>query len=322
MKLINLLRDLVEIHSESGKEDEIVDYVTEFLEDLGYSPKVEEKRVKNVVLEGKGDLWLITHLDTTRKLTDFSFDGVYCYGTGVCDAKASVAAILSAIEESEEFVLNVAFLSDEEEGGRGSEHFARRRKGRAIIMEPTELKVAEAQYGSAEISVKVKGKPSHGAFPDFGVSAIEKAYELYEKVKNIWRGFSIQEIRGGDDSYSIPEECFIRFAFVFPPEIRSKDVLEKVLKIAENYGEVEVVEYWDGFYCDEIVELARIIEEKTVMKSWTDAANLKAEGWKVTVWGPGELEYCHTKYERVKLVEVEKAKEIIRRINESIQSSF
>ncbi len=321
MKLINLLRDLVEINSESRREDEIVGYVTEFLEDLGYSPKVEEKNVKNVVLEGKGDLWLVTHLDTTKVLSDFSFDGVYCYGTGVCDAKASVAAILSAVEESDEFVLNVAFLSDEEEGGRGSEHFARRRKGRAIIMEPTELKIAEAQYGSVEIAVNVEGKPSHGAFPDFGVSAIEKAFELYEKIRNLWSSFSIQEIRGGDDSYAIPESCYIRLAFVFPPEISSKDVLDKILKVAESYGSVEVVEFWDGFYCDDIPELSSLVTEKTVMKSWTDAANLKAEGWKVTIWGPGELEFCHTKYERVKLSEVERAKEIIKRLNATLSSS-
>ena len=321
MKLINLLRDLVEINSESGKEDEIVDYVTEFLEDLGYSPKVEEKKVKNVVLEGKSDLWLVTHLDTTKVLSKFRFDGVYCYGTGVCDAKASVAAILSAIEESEEFVLNVAFLSDEEEEGRGSEHFARRRKGRAIVMEPTELKIAKLQYGSFEIAVNVEGKASHGAFPDFGVSAIEKAYELYEKIRNLWRGFSIQEIRGGDSSYTIPESCYLRLAFVFPPEVSSRNLLDKILEVAESYGSVEVVEYWDGFYCDVIPELSSLVGEETIMKSWTDAANLKAEGWKVTIWGPGELEFCHTKHERVRLSEVERAKEVIKSLNSTLSSS-
>ncbi len=321
MKLLNLLRDLVEINSESGKEDEIVNYVMEFLEDLGYSPKLEERNVKNVILKGKGDLWIVTHLDTVKKLENFRFDGVYCYGTGVCDAKGSVAAILNAIESVDEFVLNVAFLSDEEEGGRGSEHFARRRVGRAIVMEPTGLKVAKAQYGSAELIFRVNGRASHGAFPDFGVSAIERTFELFEKVKGIWKDFSVQEIRSGDSTYAIPDSCYSRFAFVFPPEVDSESVIRKVLEVSKEYGEVEVVEYWNGFYCDEISELNMFVKEETVMKSWTDAANLKSEGWKVTVWGPGELESCHTRMERVKLREVEEAAKVIKLMNEHVLES-
>jgi acetylornithine deacetylase len=50
------------------------------------------------------------------------------------------------------------------------------------------------------------------------------------------------------------------------------------------------------------------------MKSWTDALNLK-ERFDVVVWGPGNLEFCHTKEEKVKIEEIKKAIEVLISLN-------
>ncbi len=311
--MLQLLKELVEIKSVSGFEEELRNYLKEKISDLGFKSKID--KAGNVIVEGSSDLWFVTHMDTIPIKAEFRHDSKFAYGTGVCDAKGSIAAILSAMSEIEELNLNFAFFVDEEEGGTGSKHFSQNYIGRAVVMEPTDLKIATIQFGSAEVILKFKGESVHGAYWDKGVNAIDEAIKFVNKLKGK-QNFSIQMIKGGGEEYRIPDECEVRLSFIFDKKISK----EEFCRIFEGL-EYRITEFYEIIECDRIEELERFVKEKTVMLSWTDAYNLKMNGWKVTIWGPGSLIDCHTEREKIKISDLYKTSEIILKINEILWAS-
>lgn len=331
MNAVNILRDLVKIQSPSGKEDELINYIIDILTEIGYEPILYEvENIKNVILNQNSKLWIFAHLDTVPIKRNFEFDGKFAYGTGVCDVKGSIAAILLALNEVNDLKFGVAFVSDEEEGGKGSEIIAKHFEPRkAIVMEPTSLKIANIHYGSLEVIATFTGLSSHGSMPEFGENAIEMAIkcisEIKEKVKTT--KVSIIEMHGGCKEYVIPDKCTVRLDFIFPPEIRSSELKSELIKIFSNYNvNVKIEDEANGFVSsneiclllEKAIRSAGMKVEYGIMPSWTDAINLNKFGWDVVVFGPGELQYCHTTRERISIDEINKAKEILKSLNSII----
>ena len=321
-KIIKLLKTLVEIESPSKKEEEIKKFVKSYLKNLGYEVLESENYIAT---KSTSDLIVATHLDTLPLDYKFFYDGVYAYGTGVCDAKASITAMLVAAENELNYTL--AFFCDEEEDGLGSKEFVKTwKKGKfAIIMEPTNLKIASKHWGSFELIVKVEGKEAHGAFPEKGINAIEKAFELYKKLKDLSFKLNPLKISGGSEKYVIPDICEIKFEIFLEPKEKISDYLEKI-KFIENFGKYEIDHAYEGYissevikHLEEAIKMAKLPVYYAEMKSWTDALNLK-EKFDVVVWGPGNLEFCHTKEEKVKIEDIKKAIEVLVCLNSLFSS--
>ncbi len=316
-KVVELLKTLVEIESPSKKEDKIKSFVKKYLENLGYEV-VEGKYY--LATRSNSDLIVATHLDTVPVKSKFYYDRVYAYGTGVCDAKANVTAMLLAAKKGLNYTL--AFFCDEEEDGLGSKEFVSSwKQGKfVIVMEPTDLKIASKHWGSFELIVEVKGKEAHGAFPEAGINAIEKALELYNQLKGLAFKINPLKINGGSEEYIIPNTCKVKFEIFLKPEEKLHDYLEKIYFI-KNFGKYEIDHAYDGYISKEIVcylekalKMSNLPVSYTEMKSWTDALNLK-EKFDVVVWGPGELEICHTKEEKIKIEDIKKAVEVLINLN-------
>src|SRR4030066_1876292 len=105
-RLKNLLKDLVDIYSPSGKEEEIVEFAEKYLEKHGLvisKQEVDENRFNLIAFpEGKDevDICFVGHLDTVtaHDLDDFGFheeDGTI-FGLGTTDMKAGCAAMMEA----------------------------------------------------------------------------------------------------------------------------------------------------------------------------------------------------------------------------------
>ena len=318
-KSIEILKRLVEIHSPSGNENEIFDFLYDYIKNLGF------KVVRNLnLIVNPAEFFVVTHVDTVNIKRPFSFDGKFAYGTGVCDAKGSVASILMALEKIDKLNFGVALLSDEEEGGNGSKHFTSKYNPKmAVVMEPTSLAIANKHYGSLEIEVIVKGLASHGSMPICGVNAIEKSFELFKELKINLVNHSILKIEGGGDEYVIPDTCKLRIDFIFPPELDLDALKAQISGIVRKYGELKIVEESNGFVSGNVVKklekaikLAGLNVAYSEMPSWTDAINLKLKGCDVVVWGPGELRYCHTYMERINPREVIKASNVLVKLND------
>lgn len=321
--MIMLLKKLVEIESPSGNEEEIKNFIEDFLESNGYEIVKGDYFIST---KSKSELIVSTHLDTTAVKAPFSTDGVYAYGTGVCDAKASIAAILEAAEKGVDFT--IAFFCDEEESGKGSKEFAEKWKyGKmAVVMEPTNLKIASRHCGNLDLTVEVKGVQSHGSLPEMGVNAIERAFEMINELKKRFKATPLK-INGGSDDYVVPDYCRVELDVVIEPEVKLEDALKEI-EFLKTYGDYKVSNAYEGFESKEVAKLleqamraAGINVEYTVMPSWTDALNLKSK-YDVVVWGPGELHLCHTVREKVRLKDIEIARDVLIKLNEVIKQKI
>ena len=326
MDTFSILKTLTEIKSPSGKEEVLAKRLLEYLKSLGYDAFMEDL---NLLLSPERDFIVATHLDTFKFLVPFSFDGEYAYGTGVCDAKASIAAILLALERIDRLNFGVAFFHNEEESGKGSEIFCKKYKPkRAVVMEPTNLTIANVHYGGLEIKVKARGVAAHGATPEKGENAIEKCIKTITDLKRIEDAIvSVQFLRGGNvEDYVIPDSCEMRVEFSFKPNLRAERLLEEIEKTCQGNVEFAVKELHNGFVSGDIVKIieravmdAGLKARFSEMPSWSDAVHLHyLADCDASSFGPGELHLCHTSRERVKLRDIELTAEVLIALNRMI----
>lgn len=155
------------------------------------------------------------------------------HGRGSLDMKGPLMAglfALAAIRSAGVRLAGTARLVSviaEEDGGLGTLASILRgyRGDGAIVMEPTELRVASVQAGCLNFRVRVPGIAAHGAVRAEGVSAFEKLFDLYRALSDLEaernRGFendpmydsalpfpiSIGTLAGGDWASSVPDHA-------------------------------------------------------------------------------------------------------------------
>ena len=325
-KIKELLEKLVKIDSPSGQESELANFLLNYTESIGFCPIKDEKN--NITINPESNFWIVTHMDTVSKKAEFRIDKDSAYGTGVCDAKGCITAILITLEKIKKLKFGVAFLVDEEEGGTGSEFVLRKFKPQiVIVMEPTSLRIANKHYGSLEIVLKIKGEEVHGAYFKHAKTAIDNAILVINTLKAHGLNFLIQEIKGGSDEYLTPPECFLRLDFPVPPEIKANNLKRRILDTISNTlalsdFEYKILEECNGFTEQDppkelitAMKLADVMPQFAEMVSWTDAINFKKAGCKTVVWGPGDLRFCHTRYEKIKINEIHVASKVLYQLN-------
>ena len=330
-----LMLQLLKIPSYSKKEKQMLDFLVHEIEKMGYETRMEGNEVKNVVIDANTHFVVATHMDTIERKMKTRVDGNRIYGRGASDAKASIASILLFLEKAKQLNFSIAFLSDEEEDAKGSQFFVKKHKvKRAIIMEPTSLKICNYQAGNIEAIFEVISEETHGSFCG---SVIDKVIEMIGELKQMkcWKKgkyfdscMAIQEINSKNPYYLNPEKCTGRIEARLLAEQNAEAIAKEMKKIMEGYGKVEFKEMWNGFEInenDELVELARKACKKAGlpfilngMPSWTDAIIFNEYDIKCIIFGPGELRYAHTMNEFVRAEEIEKAAEFLVALNNAI----
>ncbi len=338
-----LIFTLASIPSPSGEERAILEYITGRLSQGGFKFRKQEvpDRFYNIIVneDPSHKLLITTHVDTVPpwlgifppRIRDDVLEGL-----GVCDAKAGVAIMLMLLEERKRqrkpIPATFAFVVDEEREGHGSAILARESlPPYAVVLEPTDLKIAIAEGGSVEFEIRVRGRAVHGSCIPHGENAIERAIELISKLKRLSflysehplvgpGGFNVERFSGGDGELRVPDLCIVEIDFRVLPGQDTEDVIREVKQILEetpnvHYVVKDVSEPFaiptDSPVVQKICEAYRkaLGEEPELagMPSWTDAAHLYAAGVEPVVFGPGELAKCHTSEEIIELSDVVEA---------------
>lgn len=251
-RVARLLQDLVRIPSvnpgfDGGvPEREMADYVEAFFTRLGL--KAERREVRpdrpNVlgILPGIADdapaLLLEAHMDTvqTANMTIDPFgaeirDGKL-YGRGACDTKASLAAMLAAMEWFAEngvkppVPVHMAATVDEEVNYLGVLDVleAGHDYAAAIVGEPTGLQTVVAHKGVVRCEIETVGVSAHSAKPEEGVNAITGMMKVVAHIEGAMQArlrraahplvglatLAVTQIQGGVAPNTIPERCLIR----------------------------------------------------------------------------------------------------------------
>ncbi|MFW6035471.1 MAG: M20 family metallopeptidase [Halothermotrichaceae bacterium] len=214
--VINLLSNLVKIHSPFFNEDEIMEYVFNWFKDRGlpvsyhtfYEKKITDFKGKNIVgkLVGQDEGPMVVlngHLDTvnicegwTKEPLAAEVEDGCLYGLGSLDMKGGSAAIMLAVEAFSRTVKNyngeiLYTLVCDEEGPYGLGTDALIMDGYydnadvAIVPEPSAAFagidfpcLCLGARGGWKYTVNLKGKSAHGANPKKGVNAITEASKV------------------------------------------------------------------------------------------------------------------------------------------------
>lgn len=112
------------------------------------------------------------------------------YGRGALDMKGGLCCALfaaKAIQDAGLQLLGKLFIQSvigEEDGGCGTLAAVTRgyRADAAIVLEPTELKIAPAQAGALNFRITIPGRAAHGAIRYEGIDPLEKFLLIYQSI--------------------------------------------------------------------------------------------------------------------------------------------
>ncbi|MGE5279146.1 MAG: M20 family metallopeptidase [Deltaproteobacteria bacterium] len=253
-RLIALTQRLVRINSENppGDERAVALCVADALRAAGLRPRrfALHPGRDNVaaVLKGRssrGSLLITPHLDTVPagrgwRVKPFSglVRGGKLYGRGATDCKGNLAvgveAMVSLAEDGVRLAHDVIFLAtaDEETGShKGLVPVLKKnivRPSFALILDSDEFNIIAAQKGLLHFSVRVPGRKAHGAYPQRGINAIDRALRLIRALEALrWPRqrhrllkpptVNIGTIRGGDKVNMVADWCVFEADLRFLP---------------------------------------------------------------------------------------------------------
>lgn len=184
-------------------------------------------------------------------------DHEFLWGRGSYDMKGATATMfcvmadLAALHKREPLGIRVRMLSvpDEEDDKpkevRGTEAaVSRGLVGDFVVCgEPTDLHVGVQAKGVLDVRIEVEGRGAHGATPWLGVNAIERAMDIYDRLKLLpfaqessrfydRPSINLGRISGGDRINQVPERCVLEVDIRYLPEQRVERVREELMTLA------------------------------------------------------------------------------------------
>ncbi len=353
MSVLDLHADLVRIPSLSFQEKPAADYVEALLRGVD---GLEVGRLDENVWASLGDgtddvlLWC-SHLDVVPPseghpyppFSPTTVDGAV-YGRGAVDAKASGAAMLSALVALAEAGwrppaggrLVVALTECEETGAEnnGMEKMRARVFGdalpevsAALVGEPTELRPCLAQKGLLILTVTAQGETAHAARAHLGTNALTVAARdlLALDALTFDRSDALlgaptataTMIEGGTAKNVVPDRCRVTLDVRSTPAYTHPELTALVRDALESRVEV---------YSERIVPCATAPESRVARAAGAALARLgldadpfgspTASDWifladvPTVKIGPGRSELSHTPDEHVEIDQLERAVEV------------
>ncbi|HEV2765775.1 MAG TPA: M20/M25/M40 family metallo-hydrolase [Pyrinomonadaceae bacterium] len=332
MDLIGLTRELIDIPSVTGEEQEVGRFLAALLARLGY--RVETQEVTNGrsnVVAASGErprVFLSTHMDTVPPHIASAEDEGFVYGRGACDAKGIIAAQIVAAERlrAEGFdSIGLLFTVDEEMSSVGARaantHPLAETCDYLVNGEPTDNRLAVGSKGSLRLTLRTSGRSAHSAYPERGESAIEKLLDVLADLRACaWPAdaffgettCNIGTLRGGTRPNVIPAEASADLQIRLVNEsAQIKNLLERVVA---GRAEIEYLSAAEPVRMHPVEGF-----EQFVARFTTDIPYLSNWG-RPLLLGPGSILDAHTDGERVSKRELSEAVDLYVRLVRSLKT--
>jgi succinyl-diaminopimelate desuccinylase len=370
IEAIQLLRDMIAIPSvnpmRAGSglpvEHELVGYIEATLRREGIDcqrQKVAEGRDNIIAIVDasnggatRGGLMFNSHLDTVPVMNmsidpfDPELRDGRVYGRGACDAKASLAAMMTAVvghaNKAERPVPIVfAAMADEEFSFSGSWAFTRKEwpVSACVVGEPTMLRSIIAHKGVVRWPIVIRGTSAHGAMPHLGHSAIYDGARVALALEAYGRQLAtrpphpllgqptinVGRVTGGSSVNVVPDSCeFEVERRLLPGEDGIHAVRECEEWISARVGPEIRLAFQEPYLNDPALETASEAAVVSALRTaheaefetasviegahyGTDASKLALAGIETMVCGPGDIAQAHTADEFIETEQVEKA---------------
>ena len=365
---LQLLRDMIAIPSVNpmrAKSGEHVEKgMVNFIETVLSAARIDCERQS--VAEGRDNVIGIVHATETNvngvmlnshtdtvpvdNMAIKPFDPVIEYGhvlgRGSCDAKASLAAMMSALIEyanqsHRPHPAVFAAMADEEFGFTGSWKLIEKSwpVSACVVGEPTLLKRVIAHKGIVRWRIEVQGLSAHGAEPDLGRNAIyhgarvalaleEYAQQLAAKQSHQLLGHStlnVGRVAGGHAVNIVPDKCVFELESRLLPGEDGKQAVKNCEQFLRDRFDDSVQFTFEAPYlidpaletapdAEIVAALARAqqqvlgFEDEVAGANYgTDGSKLSRAGIQTVVCGPGNIAHAHTANESVEIKQLELA---------------
>jgi acetylornithine deacetylase len=342
-RLKKLLRELIDIYSPSGKENEILEYVKRYLKSFGISvirQDVDKKRYNLVIYpaDSNPEILFLAHLDTVRAFDIEKFQSRQktgeIFGLGAADMKGGCAAMLEAFISFFEHNKSLppaamALVVGEEEEGDGTKALINKYKFPwAIVGEPTGMVICLSHYGYIEAEIKTFGKRRHASYSDHNHNAIFDMLNILLRLTKYLdksrHGFiyNIRDVHSADSGFAVPDRCVAQLDIHLPLVSPLGGIIKIIEKKINSYGKAfegykNIVNFRTINRGYKIPDKGRIISiikkaysgnglawKPGSFRSHSDANILQEAGTKPIILGPGYLAKAHSSNESVPLDQV------------------
>jgi acetylornithine deacetylase len=309
---IQLARELIAIPSVTEQEHQVADFVSQKLEQLGFSVRRHDvgngRQNVYAALSERPRVVFCSHLDTVPPFFEPYEDEKNLFGRGSCDAKGIIAAMIAAgqrlLDEGiREFgyLLVVGEETDSIGAKKANEEFAAVGAEYVIVGEPTESTFVRATKGALTCTVRFSGVAAHSAYPERGDSAIRKLARAIEAIYATDWGTdqalgrataNVGVVRGGMKANIIPAEAELEVIVRSVTPI--SEVRAKLQKLIEPLDGVIIRSHGN----DPVYMTVPEGEMSEVVAFNTDAPHLKNFG-RPLLFGPGSILDAHSATESI-----------------------
>jgi len=308
-------RELIDIDSTTGREQEAGAWLAVRLESLGY--RVD----RQPVADGRFNVFarlddpavvLSTHFDCVPPFFPSEVQGDKLFGRGSCDAKGILAAQVAAAERMRargERRVGMLFVVGEERGSDGAAVANATPPGSSFLIngEPTDNRLGTATRGNLRLKLTARGRAAHSAAPEQGESAIDKLLDALIRMRQLrWPGdpelgdtfYSIGLIEGGvaPNVISPSASAEVMFRIVGSPD----DVLRVARELEPAVSIAEVLRV-------PMVRLHTVPGMATAVFPFTTDIPLLDRWGTPLLYGPGSFLVAHTATEHLAIAELEAA---------------
>lgn len=270
-----VLSDIVRIPSFSGDEERVVKRIRDYLEEIGIENWVDG--MGNLIARiGKGERILAYdgHIDVVEpgERSQWLFDPFsgevkegFVHGRGSVDQKGGVASMITAARILKEmdyngsFTIYFTFSVQEEDCDGMCWMWIIEREGvkpdYVVLTEPTNLRINIGHRGRMEIELFFKGKSSHGAMPELGVNAIEKASRSVVLIQELNKNLKEDKFLGkgtitptkisssSPSLCAVPDGCMVHLDRRLTHGETKEDAIEELRKIIPEDTDVVIPIY-------------------------------------------------------------------------------
>jgi [amino group carrier protein]-lysine/ornithine hydrolase len=360
---VRFLTNLLGIYSPSGKEEDAANFLEVEMKKMGFEVgKDAIGNVIGVVGEGQPVILMCGHMDTVAGHLPLRIEEGKIYARGAVDAKGPLAAmIMAAISAAKEpgfrGKILVASVVEEEATSRGVKHLITQgiTADYAIFGEPSGVENITVGYkGQIQLKIVCKTETGHSSTPWLYDNALEKAYEVWEQIKNASSYPSLDpsespfnavtaclvKVAGGRPMSVVPFEAEMNIDVRVPIQFSTKQVFEQIEKIIAKYQaaypkvsvKATVLDTVEPFEVNKASPLVHVFSSSVrkvlnkpatlLRKTGTGDMNIlgKAMSQPIVTYGPGNSRLDHTLDEHIDVGEylnaIQVYKETLLRLSE------
>lgn len=337
--VVGFLKDLIEIPSLSGEEQEVASRIkNEFIE-LGYDEIIEAGG--NVCgRRGTGSEVLVydAHMDVVEPGEGWDGDPYevrkkdnHIIGRGACDDKGSLAALIYGGAQADVDGITlyvVGSIREEVAEGNALKNFFEKTGIQPDYMgigEPSGLKVAFGNRGRLGIKLDIAGESGHASDPDAGENSVYRAVNVINSIKEFNSTLKddsvvVTKVKTSNENINIiPERCTVYCDYRSGVGRKEKEILNSFEKFIRKKDRVKgITPYYKPWRISSenpLYTAARKTQKQVTGKEntkfWpfcTNGSYTAGDREIPTIgFGPGDEKECHSPEEKINIQEVKKA---------------